>query len=885
MAFLMRRFSIKTGGRVRRCVEVCSSAGFALVVSATAVLAYDAELVWDPVSDAAGYNVYVRYDDQAFGQPVDLGSVKKKSDGRLHAVVTDLPLGPTARFAVSAYDEDGNEGGKSNERTIRYTKAATVVDSDGDGLSDAEEDLNLNQKVDSGETDPNDADTDGDGTKDGIEVASGRDPLKADSAPYCGNGRVDDGEACDDGNSNPDDGCLSDCTSAACTPATAADDCNDGDVCTTERCVDGFCDWRGNSESCDDGIACTSGDRCSGGVCRGTENCGAGEFCNVERDTCESQEPVCGNGRRESGEACDDGNSNPDDGCLSDCSIAECTPNNAERDCDDGNVCTTERCVDGTCDWNSNSESCDDGISCTHRDRCGGGVCRGTEDCGGGEFCNVERDACESQEPVCGNGRREDGEACDDGNSNPDDGCLSDCSTAECTPGNAERDCDDGNVCTTERCVDGTCDWNSNSESCDDGIACTSGDRCSQGACAGYDDCGKGEVCHIERDMCEPLLDEGQVWVPAATFPAALFKGTMTTSDEFSSGADSDASADALVPAQIYPDSQNDAYDAGSGDETQYTISLPESGRWYLWGRFYYPGADDEANSFFVTVDDRDPLPFGNNRDFYRQWHWDGDGDIESGKKRPVALGYLDAGRHTITISKRESGDQPPLIDVLHLTRSPDRKPDDQVAAAVLAECPDGSCGGGFERARCGDTNGNGELEASDAVAIIRAAIGLNPGCTLASCDVNLDGKISAGDAILVLTRAVGGDVVLECSDKLGIVLTQPAPLKRIKVELFYDGAPIVFDSEPKCTPVGDLADSGFRVMHEQSEKRLVFTIKYATPVTEEQKLVECGFRTPRSSRTLPAPASIMTSVLSFTTPDGKAPTLAPQVSPTFLIP
>jgi len=50
------------------------------------------------------------------------------------------------------------------------------LDSDGDGLADADEDSNHNHRVDHGETDPYQRDTDGDGTDDGTERRTGTDP-------------------------------------------------------------------------------------------------------------------------------------------------------------------------------------------------------------------------------------------------------------------------------------------------------------------------------------------------------------------------------------------------------------------------------------------------------------------------------------------------------------------------------------------------------------------------------------------------------------------------------------------------------------------------------------------------------------------------------------
>lgn len=58
---------------------------------------------------------------------------------------------------------------------------ATLVDLDGDGLKDSEEDKNNNGIVDPGETDPDNDDSDDDGTKDGAEIEVGTDPLNAQS--------------------------------------------------------------------------------------------------------------------------------------------------------------------------------------------------------------------------------------------------------------------------------------------------------------------------------------------------------------------------------------------------------------------------------------------------------------------------------------------------------------------------------------------------------------------------------------------------------------------------------------------------------------------------------------------------------------------------------
>jgi cysteine-rich repeat protein len=84
----------------------------------------------------------------------------------------------------------------------------------------------------------------------------------------CGNGVVDAGEECDDGNAG-----AADCCSAVCTYDTAGADCDDGDPCTVDDVCNGAgtCSAGGPAE-CDDGNPCTD-DACAPGVgCEGTPN-------------------------------------------------------------------------------------------------------------------------------------------------------------------------------------------------------------------------------------------------------------------------------------------------------------------------------------------------------------------------------------------------------------------------------------------------------------------------------------------------------------------------------------------------------------------------------------------------------------------------------------
>jgi|GEM_PF-981593 len=155
--------------------------------------------------------------------------------------------------------------------------------------------------------------------------------------PVCGNGVLESGELCDDGNLINGDGCSNQCT-------------------VEPFCGDGNLDF---GETCDDG------------------NNANGDGCNSICEN-EPQIPICGNGVRENGEQCDDGNTNNNDLCRNNCMIPLCGDGitDSNEQCDDGNtnnndlcsntcniVVTQPRCGDGII--NQPSEQCDGGPTCT----------------------------------------------------------------------------------------------------------------------------------------------------------------------------------------------------------------------------------------------------------------------------------------------------------------------------------------------------------------------------------------------------------------------------------------------------------------------------------------------------------------------------------------
>lgn len=96
-------------------------------------------------------------------------------------------------------------------------------------------------------------------------IARGTD--SAGKCNHCGDGILDPGEECDDGNNHCGDGCDEDCNSEE------LGKCDDGNICTTDSCNDtsGEClhEPVPDETSCDDGIRCTEADLCLSGACIG----------------------------------------------------------------------------------------------------------------------------------------------------------------------------------------------------------------------------------------------------------------------------------------------------------------------------------------------------------------------------------------------------------------------------------------------------------------------------------------------------------------------------------------------------------------------------------------------------------------------------------------
>jgi cysteine-rich repeat protein len=310
----------------------------------------------------------------------------------------------------------------------------------------------------------------------------------------CGNGAVEPGEACDDGNSVNSDACTNGCTLPTCGDGTV-------NVSVASRT---FVRPRISSGGtgrfiCDEGATCPSGscsvsarpDAPEHGICRtlgyeratsvvwgapfataqvGTLSAGswacsdftctrAGAASSTFPYTCEpwellSQITCQGPGR----EDCDGG-----PGCSLQCQLPECGNGEVEfgEDCDDGNLSNFDTCT----------------VDCVAPE-CGDGTINGTEECDDGPLNANAPAACRLNctDPRCGDGILDPTEVCDDGNSVNTDACNNSCRPAACGDGVVQppETCDDGNAVQADTCPN-TC----RTPICGDGVVQTSrGETC-----------------------------------------------------------------------------------------------------------------------------------------------------------------------------------------------------------------------------------------------------------------------------------------------------------------------------------------------------------------------------------------------------------------------
>ena len=244
----------------------------------------------------------------------------------------------------------------------------------------------------------------------------------------CGDGVLDkdNGEACDDGNTNSGDGCNKLCQLEAnflC--KDPGKPCENLAVCGNSYLT--------SNETCDDGNT-KDGDGCSAD-CKTVE---PGYQCRVPGKRCT---PLCGDGKKIGTEACDDGNSASGDGCSSTCQIepgADCPTA--------GQACKMAKCGNGIvektelCDCGTDPAKLPSGCAAVNGLFYGDGKgCSKT--CTKEPTCQDSSGKTQACTAACGDGNLDLGEDCDDGDLVDGDGCSSKCKVEDgftCSPTPAE---------------------------------------------------------------------------------------------------------------------------------------------------------------------------------------------------------------------------------------------------------------------------------------------------------------------------------------------------------------------------------------------------------------------------------------------------------------
>lgn len=281
-------------------------------------------------------------------------------------------------------------------------------------------------------------------------------------------------------------------------------------------CDSGKCEYHKTERICEQG--CTVSD----GVahCVGENPC-AGVTCDEAPFPCLKVPGTCVNGscifEFDDGGPCDDGDAcSTDDRCWKGVCVGllvKCE-DPPKPSCRDAKTLLTYSwpgtCVAGECSYPTNEVFCEGGCE-VGRD--GVAACVGQDPCAGLN-CEKSNSPCLKEPGICVGGQcvflYNDGASCEDGNP-----CTQGdvCGGGKCLPG-TPKNCEDGNPCTDNSCdaESGQCKSSFNELPCNDGKACTTGDRCSLGSCVGM-----AKVCDAPpAPTCEDF-HHAKVYEPTGT--------------------------------------------------------------------------------------------------------------------------------------------------------------------------------------------------------------------------------------------------------------------------------------------------------------------------------------------------------------------------------
>jgi len=496
----------------------------------------------------------------------------------------DFPSGtaPTERNLVDAIVYDTGDADDSALIDV-LTPGQEQIDEDGNGEKDTES----NQRCPDGAGGPRVT---------SAYVQRPPTPGALNDCEFCGNGTVDAGETCDDGDANGTTtcGCQRDCDFAdgttVCGAADAGDPCDAADLCdgfgtclATVQPDDTVCGSADPADPCDVDDVCLSGS-CEVRFAAAGTDCGSadpGLGCDAD-DTCDGAGACVDNvladtapcrlatGACDVAELCD----GVTKVCPTDAFAAEgtiCGNADPTNPCDDDDLCDAAgTCVARVMPAGTDCGSADGSLGCDDDDTCNdSGVCvdnvlaadtecrASTGTCDPAEVCDGSAAACpgDSFEPdgtVCATA--DPGDPCD-----ADDVCASGaCEARSAADGTA---CDDGVVCNgDEVCASGSC-----ADAAD--LDCDDDDPCTADSCAEPDGCmntpipGCGDAGMPDAGMEDAGVEDAGVAVDAGVL-ADAGPGEDAGRD---AGTDAGTAVDAGVDPEV--DAGPEEEDAGAVDD------------------------------------------------------------------------------------------------------------------------------------------------------------------------------------------------------------------------------------------------------------------------------------------------------------------------------
>lgn len=230
---------------------------------------------------------------------------------------SDTKADTSVKVGEGDADSDADTGTESQTDSVTMTDSETTTETSTETNTETSSESETTSETDSTTDTQTYVDT---GTETSTETSSDTntgtesDTDTGTGPAVCGNGILEAGEQCDDGNTDNCDDCVS---------------------CKFAKCGDGYV--QAGVEECDDGNTIT-------------EACAYGQTsCTVCDSSCNLVAGVmnyCGDGVKDLVEQCDDGNTVNGDGCENDCTLPRCGNGVVDQgeQCDDGNTVSSDGC-------------------------------------------------------------------------------------------------------------------------------------------------------------------------------------------------------------------------------------------------------------------------------------------------------------------------------------------------------------------------------------------------------------------------------------------------------------------------------------------------------------------------------------------------------------